>query len=50
MDREKLIYEAKEYKYSFKNFQMVKTFGRDNHESKITIKEANRFISWDHEF
>ena len=40
VDREKLIYEANEYKYSFKNFQMVKTFGRDNYESKITIKEA----------
>ena len=45
VDREKLIYEAIEYKYSLKNFQMVKTFGRDNYESKITIKEANRFIS-----
>ena len=45
MDREKLIYEANEYEYSFKNFQMVKTFGGDNHESKITIKQANRFIS-----
>ena len=43
VDREKLIYETNEYKYSFKNSQTVKTFGRDIYESKITIKEANEY-------
>ena len=41
VDREKLIYETDEYKYSFKNFQTIKTFGRDIYEGKITIKEAD---------
>ena len=40
VDREKLIYETNEYKYSFKNFQTIKTFGRDIYEGKITIEEA----------
>ena len=43
MDREKLIYETIEYTYSFKNFQIIKTFGRDIYEGKITIKEANEY-------
>ena len=29
VDREKLIYETNEYKYSFKNFQTIKTFGEN---------------------
>ena len=29
IDREKLIYETNEYTYSFTNFQIIKTFGRD---------------------
>ena len=43
VDREKLIYETNEYIYSFKNFQTIKTFGRDIHEGKITIEEANEY-------
>ena len=43
VDREKLIYETDEYKYSFKNFQTIKTFGRDIYEGKITIKEADEY-------
>ena len=43
VDREKLIYETKEYTYSFKNFQTKKTFGRDINEGKITIEEANEY-------
>ena len=43
VDREKLIYETNEYTYSFKNFQTIKTFGRDIYEGKITIKEANEY-------
>ena len=43
VDREKLIYETDEYTYSFKNFQTIKTFGRDIYEGKITIEEANEY-------
>ena len=42
-DRDKLIYETNEYTYSFKNFQTIKTFGRDIYEGKITIEEANEY-------
>ena len=41
--REKLIYGKDEYKYSFKNFQTIKTFGRDIYEGEITIKEADEY-------
>ena len=41
LDKEKLIYETDEYTYSFKNFQTIKTFGRDIYEGRITIKEAD---------
>ena len=43
VDREKLIYETNEYTYSFKNFQTIKTFGRDIYQVKITIEEANEY-------
>ena len=43
VDREKLIYETNKYTYSFKNFQTIKTFGRDIYEGKITIEEANEY-------
>ena len=43
VDREKLIYKTDEYTYSFKNFQTIKTFGRDIYEGKITIKEADEY-------
>ena len=36
-------YERNEYTYNFKNFQTIKTFGRDIYEVKITIKEANEY-------
>ena len=42
-DKEKLIYETDEYAYSFKNFQAIKTFGRDIYEGEIAIKEANEY-------
>ena len=41
--REKFIYETNEYTYSFKNFQPIKTFGRDIYEGKITIEETNEY-------
>ena len=43
VDREKLIYETDEYTYSFKNFQTIKTFGRDIYEGKIRIEEADEY-------
>ena len=43
VDREKLIYETGEYTYSFKDFQTIKTFGRDIYEGKITIKKADEY-------
>ena len=43
VDRENSIYETVEYTYSFKNFQTIKTFGRDIYEGKITIKEADEY-------
>ena len=41
VDREKLIYRASEYTYSFKRFQIIKTFGRDIYNGEITLKEAD---------
>ena len=41
VDREKLIYRASEYTYSFKRFQTIKTFGRDIYNGEITLKEAD---------
>ena len=43
VDREKLVYETNEYTSTFKNFQTIKTFGRDIYEGKITIKEADEY-------
>ena len=37
VDREKLIYETNEYTYSFKNFQTIKTSGRDIFEGNLKI-------------
>ena len=39
----KLTYETNEYTYSFKNFQTIKTSGRDICEGKITIEEADKY-------
>ena len=41
VDRENFIYKASEYTYSFKNFQTIKTFGRDIYNGKITLKKAD---------
>ena len=43
VDREKLVYKTKEYKYSFKNAQTIKTFGRDIYEGKIALEKANEY-------
>ena len=36
--RENLIYRASEYTYSFKNFQTIRTFGKDIYNVEITLK------------
>ena len=36
------IYEINEYKYSFKNCQTIKAFGRDIYEGTITLEEAGK--------
>ena len=41
VEREKLVYRASEYTYSFQNFQTIKTFGRDIYNGEITLKEAD---------
>ena len=41
IDREKLVYGAGEYTYSFKNVRTIRTFGRDIYEGKTTLEEAN---------
>ena len=43
IDREKLVYRASEYKYNFRNFQTIKTFGKDIYDGTITLKEANGY-------
>ena len=43
IDREKLIYETNEYTYSFKNFQTIKTFGRDIYEGIIMLEKSNEY-------
>ena len=43
MQTEKLIYKTNEYTHSFKNFETIKTFGRDIYEGKITIEEADKY-------
>ena len=40
-DREKLVYRASEYTYSFQNFRTIRAFGRDIYNGEITLKEAD---------
>ena len=42
VDRENLVYRTNEYKYSFKTFRTITTFGRDNYNSTITLKEVDK--------
>ena len=41
VDREKLVYEAGRYKYDFRKFNTIRTFGEDIYEGKITLEEAD---------
>ena len=41
IDREKLVYRANEYTYSFQNFRTIRAFGRVIYNGEITLKEAD---------
>ena len=41
VDREKLVYKASEYTYSFQNFRIIRAFVRDIYNGEITLKEAD---------
>ena len=41
VDREKLVYKASEYTYSFQNFRTIRAFVRDIYNGEITLKEAD---------
>ena len=43
VDREKLVYKTNEYKYSFEDFQTIKTFGRDIYNGTITLEKAKDY-------
>ena len=43
MQTEKLTYETNENTYSFKNFQTIKTFGRDIYEGIIMLEKSNEY-------
>ena len=38
---EKLVYEANEYTYGFKNFQTIRNFGKDIYDSTTTLEDAD---------
>ena len=44
-DREKLVCQINEYRYTFKDFRTTNTFDRDNYSSTITLKEADEYQS-----
>ena len=41
IDREKPVYRANEYTYSFQNFRTISAFGRGIYNGEITLKEAD---------
>ena len=41
VDREKLVYRASEYTYSFQTFRTIRAFGRDIYNGETTLKEAD---------
>ena len=41
VDREKLVYDADKYRYDFRTFKTIRTFGKDIYEGKITLEEAD---------
>ena len=45
MQTEKLFYKSDKNKYNFKNFQTIRTFGKDIYEGKITFEKADEYQS-----
>ena len=43
VDWEKLVYQASKYKYDFRKFNTIRTFGEDIYNGKITLEEADEF-------
>ena len=43
VDRKKLFYETNKYKYSFKSYQAIKTFGKDIYDGTIVLKEPDEY-------
>ena len=41
IDKEKLIYRSNKHTYDFRNFQTIRTFGKDIYEGEITFEEAD---------
>ena len=39
---ENLVYRTTEYTYSFENYQIINTFGRDIYDCKITLKQTDK--------
>ena len=42
VDREKLVYDADKYRYDFRTFKTIRTFGKDIYEDEITLDEADK--------
>ena len=43
VDRKKLFYETNKYKYIFKSYQAIKTFGKDIYDGTIVLKEPDEY-------
>ena len=41
VDWEKLVYQAGKYKYDFRKFNTIRTFGEDIYNGRITLEEAD---------
>ena len=41
MNREELVYDTDKYKYDFKKFKTIRTFGKDIYEGIITLEQAD---------
>ena len=42
VDREKIVYDAGKYRYDFRIFNTIRTFGEDLYDGKITLEEADK--------
>ena len=46
VDREKMVFDADKYRYDFRTFKTIRTFGKDIYEGKITLEEADKEQSY----